>query len=102
MSATAIMKLCRSDPLIDFRPSLSPEPVLLAPLQKCLDLLLAQFLCFQHADDHSSASPPASGPSCVRISLPFRPVLYWTRVSTSPDSANGVNLVVATLRINFE
>ena len=65
------------DPRVHLRPVLPPESVVLAALQKHLDLFPAQPLGFRHADDHSPASlfllqarlvlesGSPSGPSCI-------------------------------------
>jgi hypothetical protein len=51
-----------------------------AGAQESLDLLQAQFLCFVHADGQSSACHPLQAHLVLESHLPFRLILYWTRL----------------------
>ncbi len=70
------------DPAVDLFPGLTFEPDSLAPFQECLDLVQIKLLGFMHADRQSSACH-LQAHLALESALPFRLILYWTRLVLS-------------------
>src|SRR5450756_737764 len=70
----------------------------LAGAKKSLDLLQAQFLCFVHVDGQSSACHPLQAHLVLESHLPFRLILYWTRLERYEQARWGYNGVVSEVK----
>src|SRR4029077_13905004 len=69
------------DPVVNLPLCFAFEPDRLASVEKRLDLIQTQFLCFVHAGCQSSACHLLQAHLVLESRFPFRLILYWTRLS---------------------
>ena len=87
------------DPLIHLRLGFALEPDPFAGLEKSLDLIEAQLLCFVHAGCQSSACHLLQAHLVLETDAFFRLILYWKRLPVSYATTFQYNRIDPTMTV---